>query len=91
VSTTEELLGRKSSGSGSEIREFGSRDPSRLPCGTLYPEKLALTSPASSSRSVGIVRSRTQATEFSLFRVAVGNSEHTAPNDLVIVKSEFVK
>jgi hypothetical protein len=31
----------------------------------LYPQKLALTSPTSGSRSVGIVRSRTQATEFS--------------------------
>jgi hypothetical protein len=29
VSTTEELLGRKSSGSGLEIREYGRRDPSR--------------------------------------------------------------
>jgi hypothetical protein len=28
VSTTEELLGRKSSGSGLEIREYGCRDPS---------------------------------------------------------------
>jgi hypothetical protein len=27
VSTTEELLGRKSSGSGLEIREYGRRDP----------------------------------------------------------------
>jgi hypothetical protein len=31
----------------------------------LYLQKLALTSPTSSGRSVGIVRSRTQATEFS--------------------------
>jgi hypothetical protein len=30
----------------------------------LYPQKLALTSPTSSSRSVGVVRSLTQATEF---------------------------
>jgi hypothetical protein len=30
---------------------------------TLYPQKLVLTSPTSGSRSVGIVRSRTQATE----------------------------
>jgi hypothetical protein len=30
----------------------------------LYPQKLALTSPTSGSRSVGIVRSRTQTTEF---------------------------
>jgi hypothetical protein len=29
VSTTEELLGRKSSGSGLENREYGRRDPSR--------------------------------------------------------------
>jgi hypothetical protein len=29
VSTIEELLGRKSSGSGLETREYGRRDPSR--------------------------------------------------------------
>jgi hypothetical protein len=29
VSTIEELLGRKSSGSGLEIREYGRGDPSR--------------------------------------------------------------
>jgi hypothetical protein len=32
----------------------------------LYPQKLALTSPTSGGRSVGIVRWRTEATEFSL-------------------------
>ena len=31
----------------------------------LYPQKLALTSPTGGSRSVGMVRSRTEATEFS--------------------------
>ena len=31
----------------------------------LYPQKLALTSPTGGSRSVGIVRSRAEATEFS--------------------------
>jgi hypothetical protein len=31
VSTIEELLGRKSSGSGLDIREYGCRDPSRWP------------------------------------------------------------
>ena len=31
----------------------------------LYPQKLALTSPTGSGRSVGMVRSRTKATEFS--------------------------
>jgi hypothetical protein len=59
VSTTEDLLGRKSSGSGLEIREYGRRDPSRWPRSTLYPQKLALTSPTSGGRSVGVVRSRT--------------------------------
>jgi hypothetical protein len=33
----------------------------------LYPQKLVLSSPTSGSRSVGIVRSRTQATEFVCF------------------------
>jgi hypothetical protein len=64
VSTTEELLGRKSSCSGLENREYGHRDPSHWPRSTLYPYKLTLTSPTSGDRSVGIVRSRTQATEF---------------------------
>ena len=32
----------------------------------LYPQKLALTSPTGGGRSVGIVRSRTKAAEFSL-------------------------
>jgi hypothetical protein len=63
MSTIEEQLGRKSSGCGLESREYGRRDPSRLPRSTLYPQKLALTS---GGRSAGIVRSRIQATEFSL-------------------------
>jgi len=35
----------------------------------LYPQKLALTSPTGGGRSVGMVRSRTKATEFSLVLV----------------------
>jgi hypothetical protein len=66
VSTIEELLGRKSSGSGLESREYGRRDRSRRPRGTLDPQKLALTLQTNGGRSVGIVRSQTQATEFSL-------------------------
>jgi hypothetical protein len=54
--------------SGLESREYGRRDPSRWPRGILYRQKLALTSPTSGGRSVGIVRLRTQATEFSLFK-----------------------
>jgi hypothetical protein len=56
VSTTEELLERNSSGSGLENREYRLREPSRWPRGTLYPQKLALTSPISSGVSAGIVR-----------------------------------
>jgi hypothetical protein len=56
MSTTEELLERESSGSGLKIREYGRRDPSRWPRGNLYPQKLALFSPISGGRSVGIVR-----------------------------------
>jgi hypothetical protein len=40
VSTTEELLGRKSSGSCLENREYGRRDPSRLPRGTPQSAKV---------------------------------------------------
>jgi hypothetical protein len=64
-STIEELVGRKSSGSGLENREYERRDPSRWLCDTPYPQKLALTSPTSGSLSVGIVCSRTEATEYS--------------------------
>jgi hypothetical protein len=47
VNTIEELLGRKSSGSCLESRHYCHRDPSSYPRGTLYPQKLALTSPTS--------------------------------------------
>jgi hypothetical protein len=72
VSTIEELLERKSSGSGLQNREYGHRNLSRSPRDTLYPEKLAITSPTSGVRWVGIVCSWTQATEFfSTFRNCV--------------------
>jgi hypothetical protein len=64
VSTTEELLDRNVAAPVKKIREYGRRDPSRWPRGTLYWQKLAITSPTSCGRSVGIVRSRTQAMEF---------------------------
>jgi hypothetical protein len=73
VSTTEELLGRESEGSGLESREYGHRDSLCWPLNTLYQQKMALTSPTSGGRSVGIVLSQTQATEFSLFLVLVSD------------------
>jgi hypothetical protein len=53
----EELLERKSSCSGVEIRDYAT---------LLYPQKLVLTSPTRGGLSIGIVRSRTKATELLL-------------------------
>jgi hypothetical protein len=52
VSTTEELLGSNSSGSGPESREYGHRDSSRWPRGTLYPQKVG-TNLADKRQSLG--------------------------------------
>jgi hypothetical protein len=54
---------KKSSGSGLENREYDRGDSLRRPRNTLCPQKLAVTSLTSGIRSVGIVRSRTKATE----------------------------
>jgi hypothetical protein len=67
VSAIEELLGRKKS----RIRPLGSVT---LTTWHPYPQKLALTSPTSGGRSVGIVGSRTQAMEFSFFSMLEKNS-----------------
>jgi hypothetical protein len=62
VSTTEELLGRNLAAPvyKTENTAVGIRHADHV---TLYPQKLAITSPTSGGRSVGIVRSRTQTTE----------------------------
>jgi hypothetical protein len=73
VSTTEELLGRNSSDFGLENREYGRGDPLLWPRDTLYPQKLALTSPTCGGRSIRIVRLRTKATEF--FVIFLGHDE----------------
>jgi hypothetical protein len=67
VSTNEELLGRKSSGSDLENWEYGRRNPSRWTRDTFYIQKLALTSPTSGGRS------RTKTTKFS-FCLVLQNS-----------------
>jgi hypothetical protein len=66
MSKIEELLERKSKGSCLESIKYGRGDPLCWQRDTLYPQKLALAWPTSGGRSVGIVRSRTKATEFSL-------------------------
>jgi hypothetical protein len=78
----------KSSGSCLENREYGCRYPSRSPCGTLYPQKLAITLPTSGGRSVGIVRSRTQTMEFVLLLVLHSlnwrNGNNTGRSSLIL-------
>jgi hypothetical protein len=64
VSTIVELLGRNSSGSGLENRDYGRGDPLLWRRDTLSPQKLALTSPTSGGRSVGILCLRTKTMEF---------------------------
>jgi hypothetical protein len=56
-----------------------------IPVGTpLYPQKFALTSPTSGGRSVGIVRSRTKATELvGLLEVIVWNSTVFVPMEII--------
>jgi hypothetical protein len=66
VSTIQGLLRRNSSDSGLEIQVYGRGDPLRWPRDTLRPQKLAIISPIRGGSSVGIVRSRTKSTEFSL-------------------------
>jgi hypothetical protein len=68
VSTTEELLDRKVTASALENREYGRRDPSRWPRVTLYPQKLAVASPTSGGRSVGMVRWLVEISAFVLNR-----------------------
>jgi hypothetical protein len=75
VSTTEELLRRKSSSSGlkTEITAVGILCADHAT--SLYLQNLVLTSPTNGSRSVGIARSRTQATESICRSLSAGMSQ----------------
>jgi hypothetical protein len=64
VCTIEELLGRNSSGSGLENRDMAVGISHADHATPFYPQKLAITSLTNGGLSVGIVRWRTQATEF---------------------------
>jgi hypothetical protein len=72
VRTTEKLLERKIAAALKETEINDRGNPLQWPRDTLYPQKLALTSPTSGGRSVVIVRSRTKATEFRLVFRAEG-------------------
>jgi hypothetical protein len=89
VSTIEKLLERKSSGSGLESREYGSRDLSRWPRGTLYPQKFALNSPTSGGRSVGIVHSWTQDTEFNFYCFSIKSFLYVTHIPIVTIADFF--
>jgi hypothetical protein len=65
MSTTEELLGRESSGSGVETENTAVRIRHADHVTPSIRRDLALTLPTSGSSSVGIVRSLIQATELS--------------------------
>jgi hypothetical protein len=78
VSAIEELRERKNTDSSQENREYGHRGLSRLPRGTLWLQKLALTSPTNGGRTVGIVRSQSQATEFNDIYVEFSDSSDTS-------------
>jgi hypothetical protein len=60
VRIIKELLGWKSSGSCQENWINDRGDPLRWTRDTIYPQTLALTSPTSGVRSVGIFRLRTK-------------------------------
>ena len=65
-------MNEKSSGSRSRkqiLTAVGTRCADHVT--PLYPQKLALTSPTGGGRSVGIVRVRTKATEFSFYKPRV--------------------
>jgi hypothetical protein len=74
VSATEELFERKVAAPIQKTEITAVGDPLRWPHDTFYPQNLALTWPTSGGRSVGIVRSRTRATEFvSLFSIKMAD------------------
>jgi hypothetical protein len=88
VSSAEELLGRNSSGSGLENREHGHGDPLCWPRDTLCPQKLALTSPRSRVRLVGIVRLRAKATEFVFLFKMISKCIANLTPELIIMKQK---
>ena len=75
---------------------MGTRCPDHVT--PLYPQKLALTSPTGGGRSVGIVRSRTKATEFGVLVACIRFSKlssarvvlHLLPVGPIIMAIRFV-
>jgi hypothetical protein len=60
--------------------------PLLWPRGALYPQKLALISPTSGGRSVGIVRSLTRATEFDFSLSLAKQETRLRPRHLLVCR-----
>jgi hypothetical protein len=84
VSATEELLQRKNISSGLENRDYGRKDPPHW----RRDKKVGTNLATSACHSVGIVRSRTKATELLLFRCDL--PWHNVPLDGEKSKRRFV-
>jgi hypothetical protein len=65
--------------SGLENRDYGRRGSAALTMRHLHLQKLALTSPTSGGLSVGIVRSRTKATELACYSMYTIDSRMDRP------------
>jgi hypothetical protein len=91
ASTTEKLLERKSSGSGLENRDYGRMVSTALTTQHRSIRKtFAVTSPESGGRSVSVVRSWTQATEFNHGVITVCCA-HRCTNPVTLDLAESVK
>ena len=83
-------MNKKSSGSRSRkqsLRAVGTRCADHAT--PLYPQKLALTSPTCSGRSVGIVRSRTKTTEYWTIKICFVSRYGLHSRVLVIMLVRF--
>jgi hypothetical protein len=78
VSTTEELLGIKSSGSCLENRDYGSIDPSCWPRGTLYPQNVG-TNFADKQRSLGRYSSLADWSNGVIIKTVERKDKHVVP------------
>jgi hypothetical protein len=90
VTITEELLERKVAAPVYKTEINGRGDSLRWPRDTIYPLKLALTSPTSGGRSVGIVRWWTKAPEFLYVYTHVTEPLETAQRNVFALMRSYL-